>query len=154
MRPEGEGVERQGADACPPKDDGWFLAFDPECQARTSPWVITTRCDGGFMDEACFPVHPQRCLALPDPQPEPTGWRWPTGHIEVSKAYVESTGTSQVWAVSYVMPDGTFDKRRQPIVCASNAAANERAEQEAAWSGLSVVHVPPCLSGIETGGMI
>lgn len=154
MGPEGEENERRGAKANPPKDDRWFLAFDPDWKTRTSPWVIATRCDGGFMDEACFPVHPQRWIPLPDPQPEPTGWRWPTGHIEVSRAYVEGMIPSQVWAVSYIMPDGTFDKRRKPMLCGSSSAANERAEKEAAWSGLPVVHVPPRQSVIEAGGFL
>jgi hypothetical protein len=94
-----------------PRDDRWFLAYDPELNPEdrpTAPWVIATRGDGGFFDQEGYEVSPVGWAAPPEPQPKPTGWRLPSGHLSIAKAW-EKDGPWRGYLVSFVRPDGTFD---------------------------------------------
>lgn len=125
-----------------PTDDRWFLAYDPTLELRgweTKPWVMATRCDGGFRTEDGNYVHPQRWEPLPDPKPDPTGWRWPEGTIYVSPAEIPALNF-RGWTWGVDKPDGSPDLTREPDLCRTEEQALERAEKFAAWSGLPIRH--------------
>ncbi len=125
----------------PPDGDGWFLAYDPSDgwkAIRTWPWRLATRCDNGFCDEEGYPVEPTGWVAIPDPQPKPTGWRRPVGSIRIGTGKIKETGWSG-WIVDIVMPDGAYDDTREPLLFNTLAPATAYAEKFGALWELPII---------------
>lgn len=122
-----------------PDDDRWILAYDPGYNSPC-PWVPATRCDGGWHDEAYNGVDPTMWVPLPDPQPEPTGWRKAEGTIRIIKAWSQQIP----WLthlVEVITPDGEPDKAREPDMATSIEDARRRAAAWAIKLGLPVIEV-------------
>lgn len=122
-----------------PPGDGWILARVSGTEnARSHPWQVITRCDGGWRDAEGYRCEPSAWLALPDPQPAPTGWREATGSIVIDRV----TGGQIAWAkfiVSVVLPDGQYDAAREPDLATDHQDACARATKMAVQLGLPVV---------------
>lgn len=121
-----------------PAGDGWILGFvgdDDRPQAKRFPWMVLTRCDGGWSDGEGYDWMPTLWAPLPDPQPEPTGWRPAEGEVLVEVGWLGET-RKPIWLVSVVTPDGKYDDTREPIIADTSREAVERADAWAAQLGL------------------
>ncbi|MFC3442752.1 hypothetical protein ACFOKF_16375 [Sphingobium rhizovicinum] len=122
-----------------PDDDRWILGYDPTATVGP-PWLLVARCDGGWHDEAFHEANPTMWAPLPDPQPEPTGWRRAEGTIRIIKAW----STDIPWLthlVEVIKPDGTPDGEREPDMATGIEDARRRATAWAAKLGLPVDEV-------------
>lgn len=122
-----------------PEDDRWILGYDPTSTVGP-PWLLVTRCDGGWHDEAFYDANPTMWVPLPDPQPEPTGWRKAEGTIQIIKAWSKDIP----WLthlVEVIKPDGSVDKDREPGMANSIDDARRRAATWAVKLGLPVSEV-------------
>ncbi|KMS58697.1 hypothetical protein [Sphingobium cupriresistens] len=122
-----------------PDDDRWILGYDPAATVGP-PWLLVARCDGGWHDEAFYDANPTMWAPLPDPQPEPTGWRKAEGTIQIIKAWSKDIP----WLthlVEVVKPDGSVDNNREPDMATSIEDARRRAAAWAVKLSLPVVEV-------------
>ncbi|KKW92279.1 hypothetical protein [Sphingobium chungbukense] len=107
-----------------PPGDGWILGYDPSiAEPGRSPWVPMTRGDGGWYDDGVDVYQPTMWVPLPDPQPEPSGWRPAEGHIEIAAGMLQGR---PVFIASIIKPDGTQDIPRDCRL--ANTAEGIRAE--------------------------
>lgn len=133
-------TEKQAIDSAP-EGDGWILACDPSLDPKvcpTAPWILATRCDGGWCDENGYGVDPKHWAPLPDPQPTPTGWRKAEGTIVLAPG----KAPSMKWAgylICVDKPDGSVDQAREWIMEDSLEGARARAALEAEKLGLPIV---------------
>lgn len=139
-------MQTQSIDTAP-AGDGWILGLlPPNARERLHfgvRWVICTRCDTGWHDDDGYDVQPTHWAALPDPQPEGTGWsaQKPGSYIEI----VAARGLNHDWVgwlVSFVHPDGTHDNDRDPSFEDSPEAARATAARWSAIHGLEVREGP------------
>ncbi|WP_312313126.1 hypothetical protein [Sphingobium yanoikuyae] len=132
------GIPRDIATA--PECDGWILAYDPDRAEHLPLWRLATRCDDGWRDEDGYVIAPTMWARCPDPQPAPTGWGRPQGHLRISRAWSDQIH----WLthlIDVMKPDGSYDDHRQPVMANSLDDARQRA---AAWGeklGLPVVEM-------------
>lgn len=126
--------------ATAPEDDRWILGYDPSV-ATGQPWMLVARCDAGWHDEAYYGAHPTMWMPLPDPQPEPTGWRKAAGTIRIIKAWSDQI-PRLTHLVEVIKPDGSADERREPDFAYDIEEARHRAAKLAAVLGLPVVEHP------------
>lgn len=123
--------------ATAPDGDGWILGDIGASDVHpTSPWIICTRCDGGWCDEGGYGVEPTHWLRLPNPQPAPTGWRRAEGEVVVECGWLGEERVP-VWLISVVKPDSSYDEAREPLICSCPASAVERANDWACTLGLT-----------------
>ncbi|NML88720.1 DUF551 domain-containing protein [Sphingobium sp. TB-6] len=107
-----------------PPGDGWILGYDPSiADDGRSPWVPMTRGDGGWYDDGVDDYQPTMWVPLPDPQPEPSGWRPAEGHVEIAAGMLRGR---PVFIASIIKPDGTQDIPRDCRL--ANTAEGIRAE--------------------------
>lgn len=118
-----------------PPGDGWILAYDPSITGR-SPWLPATRCDGGWIDNRVDMVDPTMWVPLPDPQPEPSGWRPAEGHVEIASGLLCG---KPVFIATVIKPDGTQDIPRDADIADTAEAIRHRAAIWAEQLGLPVV---------------
>ena len=119
-----------------PEGDGWILGeVGASDFRRAQPWAICTRGDGGWFDEEDEPVAPTRWLALPDPQPKPTGWRKAEGEVVVECGWLGEE-RERVWLVSVVKPNGEYDDDREPIISYDPMVAVDQGNDWACELGL------------------
>ena len=90
-----------------PPGDGWILGYDPRiAEDGRSPWVPMTRGDGGWYDDGVDDYEPTMWVPLPDPQPEPSGWRPAEGHVEIASGKLHGR---PVFIATIIKPDGKQD---------------------------------------------
>lgn len=127
-----------------PAGDGWILALveGELTETKPSPWRLATRCDGGWCDDESYLVKPVAWLPVPDPQPKSSGWRKAEGFIEISPGKLPEgstmAGRRDVWVASVVLPDGTFDRTREPDIWPTREGAMRAAQDMAKLLGLPI----------------
>jgi hypothetical protein len=126
--------------ATAPEGDGWILAYEPDRAERLPPWRLATRCDEGWRDEDGYVIAPTMWARCPDPQPSPTGWGQPQGHLRICRAWSDQIP----WLthlIEVVKPDGSYDDYRQPEMANSLEDARQRATAWGEKLGLPVVEM-------------
>ncbi len=134
--------------ATAPSDGSWILAYvgdDPRPAARTQPWVIVTRCDGGWADDDGYIWQPSRWISIPDPQPANSGYTPPEGTIRITF----QGGFFNVWVE---LPSGDYDQWRDHYPCGSLARARERARDWSTQTGLPIKEDPDMPVNFDGGG--
>lgn len=141
-----------------PRDGGWILAHVPKngVEPYNQPWLVLTWGDGpvdgeaGWCDDDGNQHEPTEWVALPDPQPKPTGWSPAVGKIMIHET--DGTGWTDGkgnpieapyrWWLSIERPDGTTDEYREPWPFVRLEDAQARAERYRHKFGLPIECVP------------
>ena len=125
-----------------PAGDGWVLGYVPDINGcEHSPWLIVTRCDGGWCDSDGYGVDPTGWHPLPDPQPTGTGWRKAEGEIVIEAGWIgdaKGNDRRQIWLTSVVLASGRYDEGREPGMWDTPAQAVAAGEREGIKLGLPV----------------
>ena len=140
-----------------PKDGEWILGHVPVDPAKSwlHPWIILTWSDGaerddfGWYDSDGIRHEPITWIALPDPQPDPTGWTPPSGTIRIQEITGEGwtmngkpVEVPYRWMIYVEKPDGSYDEYRDTWHAVTLTEAQARAERWRAKFGLPIVTVP------------
>lgn len=134
-----------------PAGDGWILGLidqNEHWSAKQQPWVLLTRCDKGWTDDDGHYFSPRAWALLPDPQPEPTGFRpIDGGYVNYQPAQWLHNGVpvpEWTWNVILNLSDGEYDWYRDEAHHAGSfGEAKSKAIKLAAKYGVPVRHYQP-----------